>query len=1077
MLPRISCNVGQVSNLPDARQTGDRLCISAIIACALMAAVGPGRPAAAQQPVTRAGAVIPPAVIPSGGMSGRTVPTTSYHSAFSDLYDGDYRSALDRFKAEARGAIKTVQARWIDSICYETMIGECYYQSGANAEANEHFTAALNLFLATPTWFSSVVPQPIRPAGMGTKPPPWKARELSAPLGYLNPVMSIQMGQVQIGAAGQAPQPGVVQGAQLYPIEPYEIIRTTTLALRRRAELLGPLAAHDPLFDSVIAALQQRRAGQPNHWSEAWISLELGVALAAGGRNAAAVPALQKATLASGEYEHQLTGIAHLELGRLAMAAGDYASAAQHFEEASYDAYYFTDPLRVPDLGLMEDAFRYGALNHILANGKGVFPPLLPAAAWAKASHFRQLYVALLSLAAENHIILGQTQQAETLLDEARGAMGNRTMAFGRLAARRSFLQATALYQEHQERKTSDGDAVLAKVVAFLRNSSIRLFQIQKTDEYYASGGKGGVSAAREALDLYKEVLRDPQPIDWMTDPMESLATMCVPHELSYEHWFAAAIARKDHELAVEVADRTRRHRFLSTLALGGRLESLRWVLEAPKELLPQQAMLQRQDLLVRYPAYKDLHDRSDALRREIAALPLVIADDPDKSKKQVQLMAQLAAVGRQQELLLREIAVRREPALIAFPPLRTTAEIQKSLLPGHAVLIFFAAGDNLHAFLLNRAKYADWQVSAKPPVLARKTAALLRELGNVSPNYELTAKDLADSRWRKDAADLLDSLLKDNREVDLSSKFDELTIVPDGPLWYVPFEALQVKAGGQLQPLISRFRVRYAPTAGLATAYQEIGHRHGNSAIVVGKFSPKLDDDVIEAAVKDISKSLPGCMTVRPPLPAPAPVYASAIDRLVILDELSAAAETDPYGWSPLPAERTKNSGTLADWFSLPCRGPDEIVLPGFHSASEGGLKRVDAPRRSGRSSKPEASARNSGIENLQPGDEIFLSLCGLMATGTRTVLLSRWRSGGQSSLELVREFTQELPHTTPSDAWQRAIQVVSHSRLVPEAEPRLKKEPAGGGSESRASHPFFWAGYMLIDAGSPVEKENAKK
>ena len=54
-------------------------------------------------------------------------------------------------------------------------------------------------------------------------------------------------------------------------------------------------------------------------------------------------------------------------------------------------------------------------------------------------------------------------------------------------------------------------------------------------------------------------------------------------------------------------------------------------------------------------------------------------------------------------------------------------------------------------------------------------------------------------------------------------------------------------------------------------------------------------------------------------------------------------------------------------------------------------------------------------------------------MSTGTRTVLLSRWRSGGQSSLDLVREFTQELPHTTPADAWQRAVQVVSNvSRLV---------------------------------------------
>ncbi len=994
-------------------------------------------------------------------LGGRTVPTSAYHTAFTDFYDGDYRAALERFRSEARGAIKTVNARWIDSICYETMIGECNFQIGANAEANEHYAAALNLFLAHSTWFSSVVPKQIHPANAGRQRPPWQNRNLLAPLGQLDPVMLISLGQLQIGTQGQAPPSGVVMPAQLFPIEPYEIIRCTCLSIRRRAELLGPLAAHDPLLDNVIAALQ-RPAGHPNHWSEAWISLELGVAEAAGGRPAAALPALQKAVLASGETEHQLSGLAHLELGRLAMTAGDVAGAAQHFEEATYDAYYFTDPNHLPDIGLMEEAFRLGALNHFLANGKGVFAPLATAAAWAKSSHFRQLYVTLLTLAAEDNIVLGQTQQALALLDEARGAMASRMAAYSRVAARRAFVQATALYQLHQDRKTTEGDAALAKVMPFLRNSSIRLFQIQKADDYYTGGGQ---AAAREALDLYKEVLRDPKPIDWMTDPMESLAMMAVPHELPFEHWFNAAVARKDHELAMEVADRARRHRFLSTLPLGGRLESLRWVLAAPKELLPPPAMLQRQDLLVRYPIFKTLHDQAEGLRLTIAAMPLA-PDDAEKTKKLGQAMAALQEVGRKQEIVIREIALRREPALIAFPPLRTTAEIQKSLLPGHALLVFFATSDNLHAFLLNRDKYADWQVGATPQAVARMTATLLRKFGNISANYELAPKDLADNRWRKDAGDLLDTLLKGTREVDLGQKFQELTIVPDGALWYLPFEALEVKADGQYQPLISRFRVRYAPTAGLATVLQEVGHRRGNTAIVPGKFSPKLDDDVVDAAVKELSKSLPGCVTVKMPLPVPAPIYATAIDRLVVLDDLGTAAESDPYGWSPLPAERTKNSGALIDWFPLPRRGPDEMILPGFHAASEASMKRVDAPRRG---PKPDAQARGE----IRPGDEIFLSLCGIMSTGTRTILLSRWRSGGQSSLDLVREFTQELPHTTPADAWQRAVQVVSNEPLVVESEPRVKKDPAGGTVSLKAAHPFFWAGYMLVDQGSPVEKE----
>ena len=999
----------------------------------------------------------------AGGMTDRTVPTKTYHAAFSDFYDGDYRWALQRFEAESRASIKTSQSRWIDSICYETMQGECYYQMGQYASALAHYTAALELFHAFPTWFSQVSVQPIRADPGVKKPPSWQVRRLQAPLGQLPYTMHIQQGQLV--TREQLLQGGPIQQPLLYPIEPQEIVRCTALAIRRRGELLGPLAAHDSLTDNIIAALQ-RQPGQ-NQWSDAWLNLELGMALSAGGRSAAALPALQKAALASGEFEHPLTAMARLELGRLAMVAGDYAAAATHFEEASYASYYFPDVNYVPDVGLMEEAFRYGALNCLLANGKVTFPPLAlaPAAAWAKTNHFRQLYVSLLTLAAENHLVLGQTQQAKALLDDARASIGNKTMANGRLAARRMFLEAAALYQA---RRVPDGDLVLDKAMKFMRTGSLWLFHMQEVDDYCVRPDNGGVNPARAAVDLYPIVLRDPQPADWLTDPMESLAALSTPHDRYLEHWFEAAVARKDYELAIEVADRARRHRFLSTLPLGGRLESLRWVLEAPKELLRSQALLQRQELLSRYPLYKDLVDQAAALRRDLAAMPLV-QDDAEKIKKQGQALAELMTVGRKQEVVLHEMAVRRDPAEIAFPPLKTTSEIQKSLPQGHAMLIFFGTSRNLYAFLLGHEKYATWQVAATPQILARQSAALLRGIGNITPNYELTSKDLADGKWRQTAWELLDGLLKGSR-ADFTTKFDELIVVPDGVLWYVPFEALQVKIDGQLRPLISRFRVRYAPTAGLAVAETEIGHRRGNTAILVGKLAPKLEDEAVQSAVKDLSKSLPGCVILKMPLPAAAPIYANFIDRLVVLDELSPAAETDPYGWSPLPSERTKTSGLLGEWFLLPRRGPEEVILPGYHSACEGSLKKIDASRKSGRGAAADA---------LGPGNEIFLSLCGMLSTGTRTVLISRWRSGGQTSLDLVREFTQELPHTTPADAWQRAVQVIGNSPLNIEAEPRIRKsagELAESDSVPRATHPFFWAGYLLVDCGSPAVQAQPK-
>jgi len=86
-------------------------------------------------------------------------------------------------------------------------------------------------------------------------------------------------------------------------------------------------------------------------------------------------------------------------------------------------------------------------------------------------------------------------------------------------------------------------------------------------------------------------------------------------------------------------------------------------------------------------------------------------------------------------------------------------------------------------------------------------------------------------------------------------------------------------------------------------------------------------------------------------------------------------------------------------------------------------------------------------------------------MSSGARTILISRWRTGGQSSIELVSEFAQELSHTSPAEAWQRSVQVAADTPIEPDQEPRVKKNSVG--ETPKAGHPFFWAGYMLVDSG----------
>ena len=78
-----------------------------------------------------------------------------------------------------------------------------------------------------------------------------------------------------------------------------------------------------------------------------------------------------------------------------------------------------------------------------------------------------------------------------------------------------------------------------------------------------------GTITARGTLDLYAEVLRDPRPVDWLLDPMESLAFLTTPNRNAFDNWFEAAAGRGDVKealLALDIAERSRRHRFFTSL-------------------------------------------------------------------------------------------------------------------------------------------------------------------------------------------------------------------------------------------------------------------------------------------------------------------------------------------------------------------------------------------------------------------------------------------------------------------------------------------------------------------------------
>jgi CHAT domain-containing protein len=72
----------------------------------------------------------------------------------------------------------------------------------------------------------------------------------------------------------------------------------------------------------------------------------------------------------------------------------------------------------------------------------------------------------------------------------------------------------------------------------------------------------------------------------------------------------------------------------------------------------------------------------------------------------------------------------------------------------------------------------------------------------------------------------------------------------------------------------------------------------------------------------------------------------------------------------------------------------------------------------------------------------------------------------GGKSTADFVREYTQELPHLPAAEAHRRAVTLVRGTKTDPREEPRLRAPNTL--EEFTPEHPFFWAGYMLVDSSA---------
>ncbi len=675
-----------------------------------------------------------------------------------------------------------------------------------------------------------------------------------------------------------------------------------------------------------------------------------------------------------------------------------------------------------------------------LAGGIGqVNSSLDMAASWARRKRYDHVFARLSFAMAEELMALGNWSEAAVTLEKGQSRLQDARS--GILGNWSQYLTARVLYQ--QGRKSAS--AALAQAVDGQITMAPRNLQIGLANTWFDQQQL----RPRSAVDVYGALLADPTPADWVFRPLETLAFMETPHGAAFDRWLSAYVSRKDMGTALEVTDLAKRRRYHSALAWGGKLAALRDTLEAPESMLSQSALSRRNELLLRYPNYDQALKAGQQLRATLQATWLDGLDERAE-RDLTKLWREWSASLGEREAMLGHIGMERVAADPQFPPLSTTAELQSKLQPGQAVVVFHNTSNGLLGFLVTSGASTHWNCGPMGRLYA-PMHEFLRTLGNYDANHNLTDKELGSSDWLV-AGEKLFHALFEGSSIDPES-LKELVVIPDGMVWYVPLAALPVKTEERAVPLISVSKLRVVPTMGLAFGHAIPWRRVQRSGVVGMGIVPGETDDEQREALDSLRSAVTNPIEIPSPSPIPTPQVASLLETLIVLDQV-VLDPAQPMAWSPLAQGRSTKQSTLSHWLTLPQIGPQRILLPGVHTIAERGGK----------------TSKRRNVQTL-PGHEIFLASCGLMSTGTQTILLSRWNVGGQSTLDILREFVQELPHTTAADAWQRSVQVALELPIDPNVEPRVKTGRKD--SPLTAAHPFFWGGYLLIDAGSPAEEE----
>ena len=391
------------------------------------------------------------------------------------------------------------------------------------------------------------------------------------------------------------------------------------------------------------------------------------------------------------------------------------------------------------------------------------------------------------------------------------------------------------------------------------------------------------------------------------------------------------------------------------------------------------------------------------------------------------------------------ELRVQRGASL----PL-TIEEVEKLLPDGKTALLEYVVGEkSSYLFVINRAAGERKRAAIKVYRLNLNG----KELADAAENFrqQLAARDLT---LKASALRLYDHLIKP-AENQLKG-VDKLIIVPDGALWNLPFQALD---RGQDRYLLDDFAVSYAPSL---SVLREMRRKGAEFALErqrsTSSFAQKTSSDLLALGNPVLNfQALAKNSLLREDELGPLPsaelevntiglLYGRNRSRVLVKDnatEEEVKAEAEKYRLLHFATHAILDDRNPMYSRIMLARAADKKLEDGQLEAWE--LMKFDL-----KAEMIVLSACQTARGRVSAGEGMIGMSWALFVAGSPTVVVSQWKVDSDRTTELMIQFHQNLlrrkrnqPATTRAEALRSAALKLRHGKY---------------------SHPFYWAGFVLI-------------